>query len=410
MNSPEIEDEPPFFMDDSPPVVKTRDQIIAEIMGKLEFLLKNQISSMLAACRPKQPILSFNRADRSKQAAKGGIQALHHRYKESTIRSLRQTPPGLKNTLYDLFTNAKQSDFLTDDTIKGIPPEVIENFMKIKNSELRKAADGSRQLVSKANYFRVLDLDSMSERNKQIIFNELQKKELLRLINELTSAGIEIVRMKGMETRITHGLSLSIDDIFFLTNKYIEYQYNIASPPITSIEQLLKFITDKHQILFAIMAPYYGDDSDFAKFQSYVTLLDRFIFLVLQEPGSSISFADSPDKIAEWIISIIRHNICKFVGIAGDPDLVIRTIILNRHIIPLIIKGVQDFLNDTVPDTVAQGGGAIAAEGGNRRRIKKYKNRTSRRSSRRTSRRTSRVTKYRTNRYKIKNKKTRKIR
>ena len=158
------------------------------------------------------------------------------------------------------------------------------------------------------------------------------------------------------------------------------------------------------------MAPYYGDDSDFAKFQSYVILLDRFIFLVLKEEDSSISFEDSPDKIAEWIISIIRHNICKFVGIAGDPDLVIRTIILNRHIIPLIIKGVQDFLNDTVPDTVAPG----AAEGGNRRRIKKYKNRTSSRTSsrtsRRSSRRTSRVTRYRTNRYKIKNKKTRKIR
>ena len=57
----------------------------------------------------------------------------------------------------------------------------------------------------------------------------------------------------------------------------------------------------------------------------------------------------------------------------------------------------------------AAGAGA-AAEGGNRRRIKKYKNRSSRRTSRRSSRRTSRITKYRTNRYKMKNKKTRKIR
>jgi len=54
----------------------------------------------------------------------------------------------------------------------------------------------------------------------------------------------------------------------------------------------------------------------------------------------------------------------------------------------------------------AQAPGAAATEGGNRRRIKKYKNRPSRRSSCRTSR----VTRYRTNRYKIKNKKTRKTR
>jgi hypothetical protein len=390
----------------SPPAVKSKDEIIDEIIENLKVLLELQISSILAACRPKQLTLSFQREDESKKATKGGIQALHHRYKESTIRSLRQTLPGLKEMLYNSFINAKRSDFLTDDTIKGIPPEVTENFIRIKNSELRKAADGSRQLVSKANYFRVLDLDSMSEREKKIVFEQLQRTVLLTLISDLNKGVLsaeDIGHIEHIKKCIAnHDLSVSIDDIFFLTNKYIEHQYNIASPPITSIEQLLKFITDKHQILFAIMAPYYRDDSDFAKIQSYVILLDRFILFVLREQGSSINFADSPDKIAERIIYIIRVNICKFIRIAGDPDLVIRTNILRRYIIPLIIKGIKDFLNVAVPYT--------AAQGGNRRRIKKYKNRSSRRSSRRTSRRTSRVTKYRTNRYKIKNKKTRKIR
>jgi hypothetical protein len=129
-----------------------------------------------------------------------------------------------------------------------------------------------------------------------------------------------------------------------------------------------------------------------------------------------ISFASDSTTVATSIVDRIREKLCHFFTIAGDPNIVILTSTLGNVII-LITQGVSDFLNvavpGAVPDTVSQGDGAAAGaanEGGNRRRIKKYKNRSSRRSSRRTSRRTSRVTKYRTNRYKIKNKKTRKTR
>ena len=393
------------FIDDSPPVVKTRDDIIKEIMEHLKFLLKNQISSMAAECRPKQPIRPFDRDDNSKKAESAATGVLHHSYRDAKIKSLQRKPTGLTGKLHELFTHINPSELLTKETLKGIPKEVIDNFVRIKNAKLHRAADASRRLVPKAKYFRALNVDSMSERDKQIVFNELQKKELLRLIDELISAGIEIAHMEDMKRRIaTPGLSCSIYEIFWLIHKYIEYKYSIAAPPITSSAVLLEFIRHELPDLFAIMAPYYGDNSDFAKFQTYVILLDKFIFLVLQEQGISVD-GDSA-AVANLIIGKIRDNLCHFVTIAGDPNIVIKTSTLGDMTI-LINKGVLDYLNSAVLDIEAPGNaGASAAEGGNRRRIKKYKNRT----SRRTSRRTNRVTKYRTNRYKIKNKKTRKIR
>ena len=201
---------------------------------------------------------------------------------------------------------------------------------------------------------------------------------------------------------ITPGLSLSFDEIFWLIHKYIEYKYSIDAPHITSGDALLEFIRDELQDLSAIMSPYYGASKDFIDFRIYLPLLRKYIEFILIESG--ISFDGDSATVANSIVRIIRRKLCYFVKIAGDPDVVIKTS-TRGDVIILITRGVQNFLNVAVPYTVAQGGGA-ADQGGNRRRIKKYKNRSSRRSSRRTTR----ITKYRTNRYKIKNKKTRKIR
>ena len=43
-----------YFNPMSPPVVKTRDQINAEIIEELEALLNSQLSGMLANCRPEK--------------------------------------------------------------------------------------------------------------------------------------------------------------------------------------------------------------------------------------------------------------------------------------------------------------------------------------------------------------------
>ena len=389
----------------SPLAVKSRNDIIAEIMGEVKSLLETQQFSIAAECRPplSHRLNPSEQEAFSKKAESAATGVLHHSYRDAKIKGLRQTTQGLKNTLYDLFTNAKQSDFLTDDTTKRIPKEVLDNFMKIKNAQLRKAADASRGLVPTSNWFKEVNHKTMSKEDIKKIFVEFQKKELLRLINELILARIETVRMEDMKRRIiTPGLSLSFDEIFWLIHKYIEYKYSIDAPHITSGDALLEFIRDELQDLSAIMSPYYGASKDFIDFRIYLPLLRKYIEFILIESG--ISFDGDSATVANSIVRIIRRKLCYFVKIAGDPDVVIKTS-TRGDVIILITRGVQNFLNVAVPYTVAQGGGA-ADQGGNRRRIKKYKNRSSRRSSRRTTR----ITKYRTNRYKIKNKKTRKIR
>ncbi len=387
------------FMDDSPPVVKTKEDIIGEIMEHLKILLQNQISSILAACRPKQPIRSFERDDNSKKAVKGAIRALHHSYRDAKIKRLQKNPTGLKDKLYELFNHIKPHELLTKETLEGIPKEVIDNFVKIKNAKLHRGAESK---VPTANWFKEFDPNTMSEQDKKNFFVEFQKKELLRLIDVLNLAKIEDANIERIKICITtHGLSYSFADILLLIHKYIEYKYSIAAPPITTSAALLAFIHAELPVLSAIMTPYYGASKDFIDFIIYLPLLRIYIRLILMESG--ISVAGDSATVANLLVDIIRNNLCHFVKIAGDPDIVIRISTLGDVIIR-IEGGVNDFLQYAVPGTVDQG----AAQGGNRRRIKKYKNRTSRRSSRRSSRRTNRVTKYRTNRYKMKNKKTRK--
>ena len=144
------------YFQDTPLEVKTKEDIIDGIMGEVTRLLNLQQFSIAAECRPplSHRLNPSEQEAFSKKAESAATGVLHHSYRDAKIKGLRQTTQGLKNTLYDLFTNAKQSDFLTDDTTKRIPKEVLDNFMKIKNAQLRKAADASRGLVPTSNWFK----------------------------------------------------------------------------------------------------------------------------------------------------------------------------------------------------------------------------------------------------------------
>jgi hypothetical protein len=321
------------------------------------------------------------------------------------------------------FTTPLPEQVFPDETLKKSLQSITDNAAKALGNKLSKNAGvgkdsykAEQTFVGLSNIeYNLANFNSMSDLEKKKFFRAFRYKALLDLIDFLISRGVEMKMIQDMKRRITTpGLSLPFDEILRLMHTYINHKYSIANPPITTSDLLVQFITYELPILSDVMSPYYGASKDLIDFRIYLPLIRIYIRLILME--AVISFASDSTTVATSIVDRIREKLCHFFTIAGDPNIVILTSTLGNVII-LITQGVSDFLNvavpGAVPDTVSQGDGAAAGaanEGGNRRRIKKYKNRSSRRSSRRTSRRTSRVTKYRTNRYKIKNKKTRKTR
>jgi len=392
-----------FFDPRSPPVVKTRDQIIAEIMEEFEALLNSQISSMLANCRPKKIMDLVDKKRNSEGKANIAPKVLYDYYKERAKKRLLQHPSEMSSKLFTKFVTPTPSDLFPKQSLARVEPHVTYNVANKIGKKLYKSAGISKvSNIGKQSFIGETNIDSMSEQEKHIFFNDIQRVYLVGFIDELIAGGIEIAYMQNMRTRInTPGLSCSISEIFSLIHKYIQFKYNIASDTrittsrrITTSEDLLEFISVGLQRLSAIISPYYQDESDFADFKIYLPMLREYIRLILKE--SNINLAGDSTGIANLIIGIIRQKICDFVRLSGDPSIVIRTSTLDnmKH---FIREGVTSYLYSR---------GDIGQGGGNRRRIKKYKNRTIRRTSRRTSRRT----KHRTNRYKIKNSKTRKMR
>jgi hypothetical protein len=233
----------------------------------------------------------------------------------------------------------------------------------------------------------------MSEQEKHIFFNDIQRACLSGFIDELYPSGIETApaHMQRMKRCITTpGLSCPVSDIFSLLEQYIQYKYNIASDPrITTSKNLLTFIRMGLPFLSAIISPYYQDESDFVEFKIFLFMLEEYTRLILKESTIRIGRDSRGKDIANLIIQLLWNKLCDFVRLSGDPDIVIRTA-TRDNVKKFIIAGVMNFLNE-----VDSGG---VGRGGNRRRIKKYKNRN--RASRRATRRT--------NRYKIKARKTRK--
>ena len=227
--------------------------------------------------------------------------------------------------------------------------------------------------------------------------------------------------MRDLETKIRSG-SLTVDQIYKLIHEHIMYKYSRQDPPITSSETLLTFIHSELPVLSATASKLYIGVKDTVEFKIYLPLIVIFIIYCLMENFALPAPLDVM-TVAEEIKRIVSARICAFINISGEPGICFRPTIQD-DIISGVIDAANQFLSTRfgnyvapvapAPDPLQDEAPAQLQDdpesGGNRRRIKKYKYRTSRRSSRRTSRRTSRVTKYRTNRYKIKNKKTRKIR
>lgn len=380
----------------SPPVTRTKDEIIAEIMEEFKNLLFLQISSILASCKPKTIYISLlNTKNTSKTAKNMASKILLQHFREKQLLNLQQHPQNMVEKLFKRFTSPSNDQIFTSKQQSQSFPHVVSNATKTIGNKLSTAAGISKVYNrEKETLFemeriqrKAANMDSMSKEEKRILFNDIQRVYLLGFIDELTAGGIEIAHMTAMRNCIANPvLSCPASNIFELIHQYIKFKYSKAASSITKSSQLLQFISLGLPFLSAIMSPYYQDEKDFLDFKIYLPLVKEYIEFILKE--SNINLAGDSTTVARSIIDLIRAKLCDFVKIAGYPDIVIRTITLSS-INNFIIDGVTSYLYSR---------GDIGQGGGNRRRIKKYKNRTIRR------------TKHRTNRYKIKNRKTRKMR
>jgi len=395
-----------YFDPMSPPVVKTINE---EIMEEFELLLESQLSGMLAHCRPekdkKKPIDLDYKKTKSEGKAKIASKILYDYYKDRAKKRLLQNPSEMSRDLSIKLTSPSPSDLFSPETLKRAEPQihVVYNAAKKVGKKLFAASGISKVSdIRKKTFIEEVNFDSMSQKEKNIFFNDIQRVCLSGFIDELyldriETAPLEIKRMKKCIT--TPGLSCPVSDIFSLLEQYIKYKYKIASDPritprITTSKDLLTFISMGLPYLSAIISPYYQGESDFVEFKMFLFMLEEYTRLILKESTIRIERVPRGKDIANLIIQLLWNKLCDFVRLSGDPDIVIRTATRN-NVKKFIIAGVMNFLNEVCPGGVVPGG---VGRGGNRRRIKKYKNRNM----------TSRKTKRRTNRYKIKSRKTRK--
>lgn len=388
-----------YFDPMSPPVVKPINQ---EIIEELEALLNSQLSAMLAYCRPRKdknnPNELLDKKIKSEGKAKIASKVLYDYYKDRAKKRLLQHPSAMSSKLFTKFTSPRPSDLFPKETLERAKPQihVAYNAARKVGNKLFAASGISKVYdIKKQTFIEEVDFNSMSEQEKHIFFNDIQRACLSGFIDELYPGGIETApaHMQRMKRCITTpGLSCPVSDIFSLLEQYIQYKYNIASDPrITTSKNLLTFIRMGLPFLSAIISPYYQGESDFVEFKIFLFMLEEYTRLILKESTIRIGRDSRGKDIANLIIQLLLNKLCDFVRLSGDPDIVIRTA-TRDNVKKFIIAGVMNFLNE-----VDSGG---VGRGGNRRRIKKYKNRT--------SRRTCRMTKRRTNRYKIKARKTRK--
>jgi len=355
----------------------------------------------------------------------GEIQApkviLHH-LQMNHQKALQIHLSELTRRTFDTVTNPPPTP-----TLGYIPQHVRNNTAKEDHKKL--LADAGIKKPDKSLGARIesimVSLDGMSPEDREKVFVDVQKVVLLNIITKLVKKkqgiGANIKDLRDLEIEIyksTH----SLDNMYRLINEYILHMYNTISS--TTSDKLLKFIRNNLQVLSASLSQYYQGEKDIIDFKIYLPLLQKYIELVLRESFNeleSILLKGDSIEIAKLIMVIISRRICAFVQVAGDPSICIRhTIVHNAE--KLIIEGVRNFLlnytahaaahaaaADPDDDLMTNAGGSLNRNR-NHTRIKKYKNRTKHRTKRRTKYRTKCKTKYRTSRrYKIKNKKTRKV-
>ena len=242
--------------------------------------------------------------------------------------------------------------------------------------------------------------------NEEMSSDNIRKGVLLifvrNLIKKYTILGRDNTSLRTLEYKISNNIPLTLDKMYMLIHEHIMIEYSKKAAYITTRAELLAFIRTELLVLSQLVTdiyPYYLRMIDFAIYDTYSPLLTKYIELILKQ--NNFEPVGNSTKIAESIKIIVFEHICPFFQEAGNPFQVARVSMIDDTK-KYILDGARLYLFKVQAEAAA----GAAAKGGNRRRIKKYKNRTSRRSSCRTSR----VTRYRTNRYKIKNKKTRKTR
>ena len=368
------------------------------------------IITILQSCRAVPPIKllerNYNAACEKNRAAGVLLRYLQANH----LIDARKYPPALVEHLLHLFTKPCPSIF-----VGKLPKQVLDMINKAQDASntglfnkggIRRPDSSTKSSAALTKIERTIDrLKISSTEQIQKVFVDVQKVFLLNIITELkqrfgddTAFYIEHENViRSNDPPPTYDMHSAI---LRLIHEYIIHKYNADLTPTTTSDELLKFIRHILPVLSASMSSYYGGDKDSTDFNIYLPLLANYIELVLIENYPKHVVGEH-QYIPEVIKGIISNHICAFVRIAGDPNISA----LLSDIKNLIITGVSNFLLRLLPTPAATP--APSSDGGslNRNRthsrIKKYKNRT--------KYRTKCGTKYRTNRYKIKNKKTRKV-
>ena len=282
------------YFHDTPPEVKTREDIIDEIMGEVTRLLNLQQFSIAAECRPppSDRLSPYEQEALSKKATDEAAPKLFQDLLSRQLLNTKNRPPAFIRSIVKSFTTPFPEQVFPDETLKKSQPLITNNAAEALGNKLSKHAGVDKDHykaketfvgLSKIKY-NLANFNSMSDLEKKKIFRDFHNKALLVLINFLISKGIEIARMEDMKRRInTSGLSLSFDEIFRFMHTYIEYKYRIAAPPITSSAALVQFITSELLFLSNVMSPYYGASKHLIDFRIYLPLIRIYIKLILRD-------------------------------------------------------------------------------------------------------------------------------
>ena len=375
---------------------------INETLRQLENLLEQEplLNDKLISCRTGSPKTPWEQEQHDIIAEQNAPGELYKYLQRKYLNSATARPSVMTAKVFQAFINQNRGNILPTNI--QIPPHVLDNTTRMVSEKLLNKTGTSKQSHSKGGITRRPYNEVMSFNN---IRNEVFSGFIKKIIKKNKLVGRNNTTLRTLEGKISNNIPLTLDEMYMLIHEHIMSEYSEKAASITNSAQLLAFIRTELMVLSQLVSdiyPHYLRMIDFAIYNTYSPLLIKYIELILQQ--NNFVHVGNYTEIAESIKTIVFQHICPFFQEAGNPVQVIRqSMIADTK--KYILEGARLYLSQH--GVQAQGAaGAIAAEGGNRRRIKKYKNRSSRRSSRRTTR----ITKYRTNRYKIKNKKTRKIR
>jgi histidinol phosphatase-like enzyme len=381
------------------------------------------ITSILQSCSAVPPIKHSEITQRTydalfKKNKAAGV--LLHYLKANHLIDARKYPPGMVTHVLKQFTTQPSPSIfvgeLSQPALKMIDRANYDSHTRLFNKGgIRRPYSSTKSIAASNKIERTIArLAYMNTEQIQKVFVDVQKVFLLNIITEL----VEKKQHIGADTAFYIELEsvISSNDpppptydmhsaILRLIHEYIIHKYNTERTRTTTSDELLNFIRHILPVLSASMSSYYGGDKDSTDFNIYLPLLANYIELVLIKNYPQLVVGKYQLAV---IIGIISQPICDFVRIAGVPVIYPNLLIYIKN---LIITGVSNFLSRLLPTPAATPAPDSDSDGGslNRNRthsrthsrIKKYKNRT--------KYRTNRGSKYRTNRYKIKNKKTRKV-